>query len=448
MPETAFQDCFERSDEMGLKYAGKARPENILMLSEEEAAKKLEAYLKDHPNRGNKQPEIRVVNQDAIRAAAHFVALDSHIVPCVVNCANADVVGGWKLEKGIKTQETDLMRCSNYYKGVLVCSEKQLYPKDDQYYRLEYKKALHGSGNITTTSIVAFKVPRNVDDRNDYFYYDEIAPFIMSGIAVAAHDLRYAQTEGVTKPSGAIDYEKYEREIESKIRSLIYTAIVTEHTTLLPGALGCGIFKSPDEGKGKIPIGYTATLVAKLYKKILIDEGYAQYFDHICFPILDKLEIQPGTAHNTQIFQQVFGLDQNLARDGKGSSRVYQASPKVNVSQQSNVQEDVLKSEKNPEKEPEKEEPKTRVLEKIWQALNRILRVVLTPFRWIYHSVLGKQKKEEAIPDTSEFSAKPPRSTISLENSQRSQSSVQQKTLTSPSSESQSLSKPPSSHKS
>lgn len=264
-----------------------------------------------------KRAKISVVNQDCLVAAQLFAKSNKNVL--LMNNANAHTPGGG-VAHGTIAQEEDIMRRSNAYPSLLNVQGNTTTPgtgrfEGRRFYNQTVNNALLGSGAIVSKEVVAFK------DAN----YKPCDPFKFDLYTCAAHKLNEEETQryGFRKADGRVDYDKYRKTMESKIRTYIYSAIGEGCSVLMPGALGCGAFKSFEEG-GVVPEGYTAEIIANIYKKLLIDEGLAAHFDEVYFPIMEN-HPNPKTG-NLAIFQRVLGLTQNL-NPNEGSSMTVNAKP-------------------------------------------------------------------------------------------------------------------------
>jgi len=228
----------------------------------------------------------------------------------VLNNANAYGAGGG-CKTGCTAQEEDMMRCGNYYPGILKVDGQNSTDKDGLYKKPITQALTSNCGAILTKDITAW--------RDDYQFNPLEKRFQYNALAMAAPNLSYKQyiekTPFWNTANKCINYNAYAGHMELLIRSQLYIAIGSGATVFLPGAIGCGVFKSYEEGttvNGQlIPIGHTATIVANIYKKLLITEGLAKHFDEVRFPIYNGWQPHPDTS-NLAIFQRVFGLDPAL----------------------------------------------------------------------------------------------------------------------------------------
>ena len=75
------------------------------------------------------------------------------------------------------------------------------------------------------------------------------------------------------KQKGHDDLDKIKSSMERKIRDTIYIAASSKADALVLGAFGCG------------RSGLSPGVISKIFRKVLIDEGYGSYFKRIDFPI-------------------------------------------------------------------------------------------------------------------------------------------------------------------
>ena len=79
-----------------------------------------------------------------------------------------------------------------------------------------------------------------------------------------------------------VSKEKLEEVFTNRIRNVLEVAIDNAVDNLVLGAFGCGAFNNPPE------------LVANVFRKLLVDQRYATYFEKVIFAIKKTGDICPN----------------------------------------------------------------------------------------------------------------------------------------------------------
>lgn len=182
----------------------------------------------------NKTANIKVFNEDTLVITKElYNKTKSNIL--VLNMASEYKAGGG-VENGAMAQEEELFRRTNYFQSLT-----------QNYYPLKDFEAVY------TKNVTVLK-----DE-----YYQIITPLQCSFIAIA----------GLRKPILRNNrYNSIDRDIMyKKIEMIFKIAIVNNHTNLVLGALGCGVFANPPEE------------VSDIFNELC--QKYCKYFDNIYFAI-------------------------------------------------------------------------------------------------------------------------------------------------------------------
>jgi len=252
---------------------------------------------------------IEIHNEDSLHAVARCTKPGMRV--CIVNNANARKAGGDTVV-GDLAQEEELMRRSNYFKGLEVFVTPDWKDKENCYnlpwYCPGVSEILLNKGCILTKDIELLKANEKQG------YADLKEKHVFDAIATAACNIsskEQADSEGLLLSNGSVDYEEYKSRMEAKIRTEIYVAISHGYRVFIPSALGCGAFRSFEEKASKKPPGFTARMVAEIYHKILIVEKNRDHFDLVSFAVYDGIYADPQRS-NCAIFQKTFGLKVNV----------------------------------------------------------------------------------------------------------------------------------------
>lgn len=189
----------------------------------------------------------------------------------VLNFANAYNPGGG-VKNGAPAQEEALCRCSNLYEALTTPYMIRHYYKWNQ-----KNTGDMGSDRIIYTSgVTVFKSDDDIPEMlTDWFKVDVIS------CAAPYYD---------NQKKKPVSKEKLEEVFINRIRNILEVAIANDVDNLVLGAFGCGAFNNPPK------------LVAEIFRKLLIDERYAVYFEKVVFAIKKTGDVCP----NYDAFQAVF----------------------------------------------------------------------------------------------------------------------------------------------
>lgn len=209
---------------------------------------------------------IRAVNNISIVVEDSFQAAGSFDNPFVMNFANAHKPGGG-FEMGATAQEEALCRCSTLFASISSEKAKEMYRYNN----------LHIS-SVESDYMLLSKVCVFRNEKCELLR----KPFMVGVISVPAPN-RIGL--GVFASEKEVEHAMLRR-----IRIMLLIAKDQGYKAVVLGAWGCGAFHN-DVSK-----------VAGYFKKVLIDEGYAGYFEHICFAIYGS-----GEGKNISAFRRCFG---------------------------------------------------------------------------------------------------------------------------------------------
>jgi len=217
---------------------------------------------------------IQVINSDSVSAVTEYSKLGK---TCVLNMASYKHPGGG-VARGSKAQEECLFRCSNLTHVINTDNyplgdDKALYTKNAVFFKdVNYNYINEVESDVVT--IAALNLNNVEVDFNDYS--DTITKDNISSINI--------NSEKITK----WDYEELTKE---KIRLILSLAIKNDVDIIILGSFGCGVFKNDPEE------------MAKMFKHLLVNEGYSKYFEKVIFAIIND---RNSVGNNYEIFKNVF----------------------------------------------------------------------------------------------------------------------------------------------
>ena len=180
---------------------------------------------------------VCVTPDDAIDAARR-VQLTTGVTPLVLNMASPTNPGG-AVASDVIAQEETLFRRTNYHQPLTTRRVRYPLPEDVA---------------VVTRNVVVVK------DRA-LTRLAEADRFVLDFVACAAERLPSSSTTVGPATRG-------------KVRAILQAAVVTGHTHLVLGAFGYP------------PLGNPPGAMAEMFRLVLIDEEYAEYFDHVEFAVL------------------------------------------------------------------------------------------------------------------------------------------------------------------
>jgi uncharacterized protein (TIGR02452 family) len=217
---------------------------------------------------------VTVTPDTTFHCAKQYV--DGHSTVAVLNFANPYQPGGG-VEQGAVAQEECLCRSSNLY-----ASLTSPYILANYYDRNNRKSSPFSTDAVVySKGVTVFKsddiIPVKLDT---YFTLDVLtcaAPY-------------YSRTYGL------YDTKRYQRAFYRRIRNILEVAIGNGVDVLVLGAFGCGAFNNPPQ------------LVAEVFRRLLIEEGYCHYFSTVTFAIKSG-----GETDNFEVFYRI--LDTTAAEN-------------------------------------------------------------------------------------------------------------------------------------
>ena len=188
----------------------------------------------------------------------------------ILNFASAKNPGGG-VAKGARTQEESICRASTLYPCLIT-----EYLDENYYSYHRYEKKEYSNRIIYIPNVTVFKTDNDVFNQmleEDKWYKIDI-------ISCAAHNQKAYK----------LDYEKLKDLNYHKIKAIIECAVENNVDNLILGAFGCGAFSNDPK------------MVSKIFKNILIDEEYYQYFINVHFAIF----VMPHETKNLNEFERTF----------------------------------------------------------------------------------------------------------------------------------------------
>ena len=186
-----------------------------------------------------------------------------------LNFANAYHVGGGFLN-GATAQEENLCRLSTLYASISSDKAKEVY---------EHNKT---TGMPTGSDYILISPTVAIFRDTDHSFLDK--PIITSIVTSAAPDMR--------DDAADLTREQAAELMREKIKNVIAVCAAENADTLVLGAWGCGAF------------GHNPKTVAGLFREVLFDRGYKNYFDRVVFSVYSPKGI---LLSNTVNFINVFG---------------------------------------------------------------------------------------------------------------------------------------------
>ncbi len=208
----------------------------------------------------NSEKEKAALNNVCIFAEDSFQAARRYDNPLVMNFANAHKPGGG-FEMGATAQEEALCRCSTLIASIGSSKAKEMY----QYNNLHAIPV--ESDYMLLSDVCVFRNERCELVKE---------PFLAGVITVPAPNRigLAAFTPG----------DKIDAAMIKRIQIMLAVAKEHNYKSLVLGAWGCGAFHNKPEN------------VARCFKTVLADYGYAKYFDNICFAIYGREDGKNITA--------------------------------------------------------------------------------------------------------------------------------------------------------
>uniref|UniRef100_A0A6C0EAX9 Microbial-type PARG catalytic domain-containing protein n=1 Tax=viral metagenome TaxID=1070528 RepID=A0A6C0EAX9_9ZZZZ len=189
---------------------------------------KSELYIYKQLNLERRFPKtnVIVVNQDTLLTCKVFATSDNKDINnvCALNMANEFHAGG-AVEHGARAQEEELFRRTNYFKSLT-----------EEFYPIERPNCVY------TPNVSCIKDENYKDLENEEIFS---CAFIASP-AIVTPDTKEELIDG----KFSMEYVKYKKMADKLLMCRIIDNIFAcaydkGHTTLVLGALGCGVFRNP-----------------------------------------------------------------------------------------------------------------------------------------------------------------------------------------------------------
>ena len=222
---------------------------------------------------------IQVINSDSVSAITEYSKLGKI---CVLNMASFKRPGGG-VAKGSKAQEECLFRCSNLTHLISTDNypledNKSLYTKDAVFFKDVYYNYMNqvNSDVVTIAALNLNNVQVDLTNYDETINKENISTINVSGAKISKYD--------------------YETLTKEKIRLMLSLAIKNDVDIIILSSFGCGVFKNDPE------------IIANIFKKLLVNDGYSKYFEKVIFAIIND---KNSVGNNYEIFKKVFS-DNNL----------------------------------------------------------------------------------------------------------------------------------------
>ena len=207
---------------------------------------------------------IRVTNETTLHAARDAAAAGERIL--CLNFASARNPGGGFL-KGSQAQEESLARASGLYPCLMQMTD---------YYNVhkQQKSGFYTDHMIYSPDVPVFRDDHNVLLENFYQVSFLTAPAVNRG--------------AVERNEPHLLFQVYDR-MQQRIEKMLSLCVVQEHSVLVLGAWGCGVFKNKPEE------------IAGIFRSLLLEKGtFARAFKLVIFAVLDNSkELNKLTAFKT-----------------------------------------------------------------------------------------------------------------------------------------------------
>lgn len=211
-----------------------------------------------------------VTAESTLEATARLIATDPQCRPLLLNFASARNPGGGFLG-GSQAQEESLARSSGLY--ATLTSQMEMY----EFNRRE-RSLLYSDHMIYSPDVPVFR-----NDRGRLLD----APYLASFITAPAVNA------GAMKKNEPQSLSLIEPTMAARLRKLLWVATQHQHTTLVLGAWGCGVFQN------------SPTMVASLFAEMLGPRGiFHGCFQHVVYAVYDRTEGQ----ETLRTFQRILAV--------------------------------------------------------------------------------------------------------------------------------------------
>ncbi|GAA4848823.1 TIGR02452 family protein [Paenibacillus vulneris] len=198
-------------------------------------------------------PIIEVTDESTLEASARLVLAEKRNKSACLNFASAKNPGGGFLG-GSQAQEESLARSSALYPCIAQMNEMYSYNRS-------LKTCLYSDYMIYSPDVVVFREDKGNLLRQPYCISMITAPAVNAGVVREREPQNADQIVPI---------------MTNRIRSILSIAALQGNSAIVLGAYGCGVFRND-------PLE-----VARMFKQVILDEGYGSLFDKIVFAILDK----------------------------------------------------------------------------------------------------------------------------------------------------------------
>ncbi|MFG0216985.1 TIGR02452 family protein [Brevibacillus porteri] len=211
--------------------------------------------------------KVEVTSESSLDAAKRLVVHEKRADAVCLNFASAKNPGGGFLG-GSQAQEESLARSSGLYPCIVQMQEMYTYHR-------QLKTCFYSDYMIYSPRVPVLR------DQSDQLLHDPYHLSFVTAPAVNAGVVREREPENIAKIGPVM---------KERIRKILRAAAIHNHRTIILGAYGCGVFRNKSED------------VADYFATVLIEEQYAQLFDHIVFAVYDNSARQ----ENLRAFKERF----------------------------------------------------------------------------------------------------------------------------------------------
>ena len=249
---------------------------------------------------------IRILNADSLDAG--MACSTAGFESCVLNMGHPCHRGGG-VKTGAAAQEESLFRRTNlYYRLGSLEDALQLESSVDSSGANAELSSLRSPSqaaspfmNLTDSAYTAKAIVFRKSEAKGYEWMSKLA--FVDVLTSCALD---------RKQSRGIPYTLAEEsQMGDIIESILYRALVEGKNCIVLGAFGCGAFNNPPQQ------------VAAIFRKKLIDEGFARFFRLVVFAIIEDAN---SGGKNLSSFSNVFGLQQRSLSDFESEHKIKKKS--------------------------------------------------------------------------------------------------------------------------
>ncbi|WP_127589220.1 TIGR02452 family protein [Paenibacillus koleovorans] len=235
--------------EMAVRNSKLYSPNGLPVIKQEAVSR-----IRDHQG---VQPKMEVTDESTLAAARRLVVYEGLQNTLCLNFASAKNPGGGFLG-GSQAQEESLARSSALYPCISQMDEMYTYNRN-------LKTCLYSDYMVYSPRVPVFRNDDCALLENPYLVSILTAPAVNAGVVREREPQQVKMIEPV---------------MLERIRYILSVAAKHGEQAIILGAYGCGVFKN------------NPTDVARMFKQVLINEGYETLFDRIVFAVLDKSDEQ------------------------------------------------------------------------------------------------------------------------------------------------------------